>query len=169
MSEYTVDTIEINYEMPFEGMLINAGVPKHQRNKIFEQLGSRDLEFRYKTRQSFCVENVLFEEPMCSLDAAKFIRATSTRDVKWNPFDIEHVLEYFPKNPRRFEKGFVFPTYRTFPVNVGTEENMIMVPHIFMMSLDKGRPDLELVKDNHKWAARTSSFPKYCRLKLAAS
>lgn len=158
------DTIEINYEMPFEGMLVNAGVPKYQRNKIFEQLGSKDLEFKYKTKQSFGIENVRFEDPMHSRAAAKFIRATSTDEVKWKPFDIEHVLEYFHKNPRRFEKGFVFATYRTFNVNTGDKKNIIMTPHIFMMGIDKGRPDLELVEDNHEWAAVTSSFPKYCKL-----
>lgn len=158
------EIIEINYEIPFERMLVNAGILEYQRKKIIEQLGSKDLEFEYKTRQSFGIENVRFEERMHSRAAAKFIRETSTDEVKWNPFDIEHVLAYFIRNRKIFEEGYVFATHRTFNVNAGTKKNIFMTPHVFMMGIDKGLPDLELVRDNHDWAARTSSFPKYCKL-----
>ena len=145
-----IKTIEINYEMPFEGMLINAGVQKHQRKKIFEQLGSGDIKLPHKNTVAFEIKNFSFREPTLSRTAAKCIRADDS-ELPWKPFDIEHVLAYFQKNPTKFNHHFVFASRRTFDVGG--------VPHIFVMTKDKGHADLELVLDNHAWAPHTSIFP----------
>ena len=151
--------IEVNYEMPFEGMLVQAGVPKHQRVKIIAQLGSKDLEFEYKTKRLFEFDDVHYKEPILSRIASRLIRATSTGETEWKPFDIEHLLAYFMKSPAKFKSDFVFASKRVYRVDG--------VPHIFMMGTDKGHADLELVKDDHPWAANTSNFPKYHRLSKA--
>ncbi len=152
--------IEVNYEMPFEGMLVLAGVPKHQRVRIIAQLGSKDLNFEFKTKRLFEVEDVNFNTPTLSRNASKLIRATSTGEVEWKPFDIEHLLAYYTKSPAKFKTGFVFASKQVY--------NVEGVPHIFMMGTDKGHADLELVKDDRPWAAITSNFPKYHRLPKAA-
>lgn len=144
--------------MPFEGMLVLAGVPKYQREKIFAQLGSRTLEFKYKTPHFFEVENVRFDDPKLSRDAAKFIRSTSTNDLDWKPFGIEHVLAYYLVRPSKFRDGFVFAVRHTYDVGG--------LPHIFMAGVDKGHIDLELVRDDHAWSPLTSNFPKCRKLAL---
>lgn len=151
--------IEVNYEMPFEGMLVLAGVPKYQRVKIFAQLGSKDLKFEFKTRRTFEHEDVIFNMPILSSSASRLIRATSTGETSWKPFDIEHLLAYFTKNPSKFKAGFVFASKQTYAVEG--------IPHIFMMGMDKDHADLELVKDDHPWSALSSNFPKYHRLAKA--
>ncbi|MBC7766822.1 hypothetical protein H7Y21_02410 [Arenimonas sp.] len=151
--------IEVNYEMPFKGMLVQAGVPKHQRAKIFAQLESEELFFEFKTRRSFEIEDVNFNEPILSRKVSRLIRAASIGETEWKPFDIEHLLAYFMKSPAKFKSGFVFASKRVYGVEG--------VPHIFMMGTDKGHADLELVKDDHPWAAVTSNFPKYHRLPKA--
>ncbi len=152
--------IEVNYEMPFEGMLVLAGVPKYQREKIFKQLESKSVEFEFKTKRLFEVDDVHFNTPILSHSASKLIRATSTCETEWKPFDIEHLLAYYMKNPAKFKTGFVFASKKVY--------NVEGVPHIFMMGTDKGHADLELVKDDRPWVAITSNFPKYHRLPKAA-
>ncbi len=142
--------IEINYEMPFEGMLVDAGVPKHQREKIFDQIGSRELKFPHKGEVSFTMQNFRFEKVTMSRAAEKYIRGHDT-ETKWKPFDIEHLLTYFKKDPTKFRSRLIFASRRTFDFKG--------VPHIFCMGIDKGHADLELVPDNHAWAPHMSIFP----------
>ena len=145
-----IKTIEINYEMPFEGMLVNAHVPRHQREKIFRQLGSKDVKFPHRKTVAFEIKDFRFRESTLSRTAAKYIRADDS-EPPWKPFDIEHVLAYFQKNPKKFDHHFVFASRRTFDVGG--------VPHIFILIRNGDHADLELVPDNHAWAAHTSIFP----------
>ncbi len=138
--------------MPFEGMLVHAGILKHQRKKIFEQLGTKEIQLTYKGKHAFEIEDVRFEEAMTSKNAAKQIRASSNIGVKRSPFDIEHLLADFIRDRNKFKHDIVFAAKRTYEVEGK--------PHIFMMTMDKSNPDLELVPDDHAWAARTSVFPK---------
>ena len=149
--------ISVNYEMPFEGMLVNAGVPKHQREKIFEQLGSRELKFPHKGEVSFVIQNFRFDKATVSRAAEKYIRGHDT-ETQWKPFDIEHLLAYFEKDPSKFKSRLIFASRRTFDLEG--------VPHIFSMSIDKGSADLELVPDNHAWSPNTSIFPGQYKVKV---
>lgn len=148
--------IEINYEMPFEGMLINAEIPRYQREKIFKQLGSKDLKFPHKGKVAFAIRNFRFKDCTLSRTAAKCILTDNSSEIPWKPFDIEHVLAYFEKNPSKFDHSFIFASRRTFDV----EDS----PHVFVLTKDKGRADLELVPDNHAWAPQTSIFPGQSKL-----
>jgi hypothetical protein len=139
--------IQINYEMPFEGMLVQTGVAKHQREKIFRQLGSKEIKFPHKGKSTFLIKPFHFNQAILTRTVAKLIRT----DDGWKPFDIEHLLAYFEKNPSRFRSNLVFASRRTFDV-LGT-------PHIFVLTMERDRPDLELVPDNHAWAPHISIFP----------
>jgi hypothetical protein len=143
--------ITVDYKKSFEEILVEAGVPKHQREKIFEQLRSKKLEFPHKGEVSFAIQNFRFDNPTKSRAAEKYIRGHDT-EPKWKPFDIEHLLAYFRKYPSKFKSRLVFASRRTFKIQ-GTS-------HIFCMSIDKiGHADLELVPDDHAWAPFMSIFP----------
>ena len=149
--------ISVNYEMPFEGMLVQAGVPRHQREQIFKQLGSKDLKFPHRGEVSFTIQNFRFNTATMSRAAEKYIRGHNT-ETKWKPFDIEHLLAYFQKDPVKFDHHLVFASRRTFDVGG--------VLHIFVMTKDKGHADLELVPDDHAWAPHSSIFPGQYKVKV---
>ncbi len=144
--------IKINYEMPFEGMLVQAGVAKHQREKIFKELGYKEIKFSYKEKATFLIRDFYFKEPTISKNAAKSIR----KEDCWKPFDIEHLLAYFEKTPHRFRSNLVFASRRTFDV--------LGIPHIFVLTMNRDRPDLELVLADHAWSPNVSIFPGQCRV-----
>lgn len=142
--------ITVDYKKSFEQMLVDAGVLEHQCKKIFKQLGSKELEFPHKGEVSFTMQNFRFDNATMSRAAEKYIRGHDT-GTKWKPFDIEHLLAYFKKDPTKFKSRLIFASRRTFDLKG--------VPHIFCMGIDKGHADLELVPDDHAWTPHMSIFP----------
>jgi hypothetical protein len=145
--------IEIDYSKIFEQMLVDSDIRRFQIEAIRKQLGGFDqIDFPHKGIVSFEVHDFSFSEPTTPRSAGEYIRHHDP-DLKWKPFDIEHLLHYYSLDPNQdiFKRGFVFAT-RRFPTVQGE-------PCVFILHNDAGSPDLDLVKNDHPWSAYTSTFP----------
>jgi hypothetical protein len=141
--------ITVKYNKSFEKMMIDAGVPRYQIDKIFTQLGYKELAFPHEGTVYFEVQDFTFNEATLSRAAKDYICGHDT-DAKWESFDVEHLLADFTNCPRKFKTNFCFATRRTFEVDG--------VPHIFVMTITNGNADLELLRDDHAWSPHTSIF-----------
>lgn len=140
--------ITIDYNQSLLEMTLRAGIPAYMRKDLEKILGPLEsFQFDQKGIQTFEVEELCFEKPTTGKAIAKLVKEDRQ---DWQPFGIEHLLEYGISHKKKFASGSLF--FAVYKFYKG---------RIFMMHSTRQSFELELIED-HPWS-NISKFPK-CRL-----
>lgn len=145
------EIMEVNYDLSFEEMLVQAGIPQTSIIPVMAKLGSKKIEFDYRGKVIFEYADVGFGRSVTTKMAVDHIDGFD-KEWAWHPFCIAQLLVYIRRHPERFYSNFVLAVGKTIELD-GKQ-------HVFGVGTVGGKPDLGILPAHgHTWDKKTR-FPK---------
>jgi hypothetical protein len=146
------EIMEVDYDLTFEQMMVNADLPESSMSKVLTKLGSKKIEFDFCGKLIFEYENVDFGRPVSTKVATDHIYKFDS-EWSWHPFCIAQLLTYIKLHPERYYSNFVCALSKIVEID-GKQ-------HVFAVGTLGKKPDLDLVPAHgHQWP-KQFHFPKY--------
>ena len=143
----------VNYELTFDQMMVQAGIPESCIRTIQTKLGSKIVTFDYRGSLTFEYEDVFFNQDISTKQAIEHIEKYDSK-LKSNPFCVSHLLAYVKLHPDRIYSNIVLALGKTIEID-GKQ-------HVFGAGSLKNKLTFDLIPAfGHRWNGKTR-FPK-CR------